>query len=66
MTAVRASAELLAEGIDLHHPHLLAILVPEKRQGAGLHRLRDTHHLRVDVRVGADPLVHQPFHLLKL
>ena len=57
---VRAAAELLAEGVDLHDAHLVAVLFAEQRHGAGLRGLVEIHDVGVDLAVGEDLLVHQP------
>ena len=60
---VRAAAELAGVAGDLHHAHLLAVLLAEEHHRPELAGFLDRRHERADGQVLEDLLVHAPLDL---
>src|SRR3954468_962978 len=56
---MRTAAQLTAEARYGNHPYLLAILLAEQRHRAGGDRLIEWHHIRLDLEVLEDLLIHE-------
>ena len=64
--AMSPPAQLLAEGLDAHHPNLFSVLVTEEGQSAGRDRFLDTHDLCAHRIVHTDVLIDDGFNLINI
>src|SRR6185503_20675794 len=64
--AVRSATEFLAEGLDGHHPHLLAIFIAEEGQRALGDRILNAHDFCPDLFVFSNLAVYRRFNIVNV
>ena len=66
LPAMRSATQLFTERFDCHHPHLLAVFIPEERQRAFGDRILNAHHLGLHPLVLPHLVVHDRLNLIDI